>query len=77
MRLFAAAWLASAAAALYLTGRSAWQLAHDPGQRAGYRSRGEVLGRRMGIALALMISILFPPLTIVLTCARERQGRGP
>jgi hypothetical protein len=50
------AWLASAAAALYLTGRSAWQLTHDPGQRARYRSRGEMLGRRAGIAVALPAS---------------------
>ncbi len=69
------AWLASAAAALYLTGRSACQLTHDPGQRARYRSRGEVLGRRMGIALALVISVLFPPLAIVLTRVAVAAGQ--
>jgi hypothetical protein len=58
VRLLAAAWLASAAAALYLTGRSAWQLMHDPGQRARYRSRSEMLGGRAGIALALVVSVL-------------------
>jgi hypothetical protein len=76
VRVLVTAWLVMTGGALVLAARPAWEMTHDAGLRARYRSRGDAVGFWAGIAAFLVISALVPPLVIFLAWVGERPGRG-